>query len=269
MRKSLDAFLSGLATEKPALLASGDALAARIGSMALSAMRDDAGSWVANLRKLQQLLMLSGAIVQQESDNDENPAIALKTLNRLCQTERANMGCIAMMQGPLSMAGGMEHLDQVKARSVEMAEKLCEARPDLLILKEGALLGQNAIGMPQRKAFNTIKNVASYFDVPLAIHLADYHTDGLNQLGKLKLPYLFLGLDAQGELPDATALADLRFDFQGLGLPLQITDTEGCESRIAQYREAMDDSSWLLMSANELPQDADLEQLITVTQGIA
>lgn len=269
MRKLLDAFLSGIATEQPALLANGDTLAARLGSMELSAMLADPGNWVSNLRKMQQLLSLSAAIVQQGTDNAGNNAIALETLNRLCQTERANMGCIAMMQGPLSMAGSMDQLDSIKASSVEMAEKLCEARPDLLILNEGALLGQNAVAMPQRKAFNTIKNVASYFDVPLAIYLTDYHSDGLDQLGKLKLPYLFLGMDADGELPDAATLAELRFDFQGLGLPLQFTDTAHCKTRITQYREAMGDNSWLLISATELSRDADLEQLITVTQGIA
>lgn len=266
MRKSLDAFLAGVATQTPALLATGDQLAARIGSMELAAMHGDPGHWVGNLRKMQQLLQLSGAIVQLSADSE---SVAQETLTRLCQTERDNMGCIAMMPGPLQMAGSMDNLDAVKAGSVELAEKLCEARPDLLVLREGALLGQNPVAMPQRKAFNTIKNVASYFDVPLAIQLSDYDTATLNQLGKLKLPYLFLGLDAKGELPDATALAELRFDFQGLGLPMQLTDAADSEARIAAYQEAMGDSSWLLASASELARDADLEQLITVTQGIA
>lgn len=304
MRERIEAYLNGSSNTPPVVVLA-ERLSARIGGMSFQDMQQDAAHWVGNQGKLRRLLNVDGVIIgadptlaaealgQSPIWSDDQPRLpadgaanvtpmipggagrqqqAIEAITRLCKTDRAETGCIAMMTGPATLAkqlygGGEEHLGEVKAQSVELAEQLCQARPDLLLLREGAALNQ--VGMPQRKAFNTLKNMAAYFDVPLGLYLEDYSPDILQDLDKLKLPFLWLGADTSGAVPTPETVRSLAHEFTGIGVPLDFANPAQAREQAVQYRAALSDCNYLLTSCGELPRDSDLEVLITLTRELS
>ncbi len=281
MRELMDQYLSGETPARPPLFALGESLSARLGNMSRAEMQADAGHWAANQSKIKQLLALDAMavgsdidIVANACDGDTlnvegNLAQQIEALSRLCQTSRSQSACLAFSVGPANLAKQLfsdeAEIAHVKTIMTELIEKLCEPRPDLLLLREQGELGQRAITMPQRKAYSTIKNMAAYYDVPLVLYLENYHQDQLQALVTLKLPFLWLGCDSSGKYPDPSKLAELAENFQGLGLPINFCDTEQALAQAQAYRQALPDGNYLLCSAGELDRDSDLEALIELS----
>lgn len=281
MRDFIDSFLNGEPKSRPAVIALGEALSARLGNMSFSDMQGDASFWAANQCKLQQLLNIDGLLIGADNsvlpeavsegaelDYSGRLQCAGEALSRLCQTERGNNACIGMTAGPSQLAGALfddeSRIGDVKSVMTELMEKLCEPRPDLLLLRESGCLGREPIAMSQRKAYNTIKNLLAYYDVPLGIYLENYHSDQLADMGKLKVPYLFLGMDVDGNPPEIAALVDIVDDFEGLGLPLNFSQSEQALSQSEEYRNALSGANIMFVSGTDLERDTDLEALITL-----
>ena len=281
MREFFDSFLCGEPKPRPAVILLGEALSARLGNMSLSDMQGDASFWAANQCKLQQLLNIDGLLIGADNSVlaeavSEGGELAYsgrlqcsgEALSRLCQTEQGNNACIGMTGGPSQLAGALfddeSRIGDVKGVMTELMEKLCEPRPDLLLLRESGCLGQKPIAMSQRKAYNTIKNLLAYYDVPLGIYLENYRSDQLVDIGKLKVPYLFLGMDVNGNQPEISALVDIVDDFEGLGLPLNFSQTEQALSQSEEYRNALSGANIMFVSGTDLERDTDLEALIAL-----
>ena len=303
-RSRFDEYLAGESSSEAAVVLLAEQLSARLGKMSFSAMQDDATHWVANQASLRSLLPVDavvigaditvtaeacGAAVNWDEDtpvlsgsrSDETTTInftsrqgtALDAINRLTQIARRDTGCIACLTGPVTLSeqlfpGDEQGLSKAKELCVALIEKMSECRPDLLLLREGPALGQRALGMPERKAYSTIKNMVSYFDVPLGIYLEGYETDQLQQFSKLKLPHLWLGADARGELVDIQSLAEIAEDYEGLGIPVNFSDPDSARDRVNRSRETLSGSNYLFTSSGDLKRDEALDSLIELVAQI-
>ncbi|MCB1662144.1 MAG: hypothetical protein H6995_09700 [Pseudomonadales bacterium] len=286
-RVALDAFLSGHSTQEKPLLVAMEPLASRVGGMDFGVMQSDPANWASCLSKTGRLLNLSGLILgfdhslslatfgaEVESGDaaqaknvqcaDDQRSTALEAFNRITQTERAHYGCMACLSGPIGLAqtlyADIGRAGDLKQTMVELAEAFCKSRPDLLIFREGAALGNTAIGMPERKVYNTLKNMASYFNVPLAIYLEQYDSQLLPDLAKLKVNFVLLGADKNGAPPELNSVRELAANVTGVGLPLPFNDPERAVALATEYETQLSGVNYLYTSMQELTRDTDLEK---------
>ncbi|QIB66062.1 hypothetical protein [Kineobactrum salinum] len=283
---ALNGFLAGGPVRPVPQLPAVEPLAARIGGVGRDALQADATVWGNCLVKAGRLLGLSGLVMGFDSsiavaaaaggDPLRHPEFALtvEACERLVQTQRDNTGCVAAMSGPLTLArsiygqDGEARVGDVKPLVVAMAEALCKARPHLLLLREGAALGQSTSAAAQRKVYNTLKNMAAYFSVPLAIFLEDYDPALLPEFGKLRVPFVLLGADRDGQPPALDGIQALATQVEGLGLPLPFGDPEQARDCAAAYRDALGDGNYLYTAMQELSPDMDLEAVLALVDDL-
>lgn len=274
-RERLDNFLNRQVTPDKALLTMFEPLAARVGSMEYADLLAEPAFWGANLAKTGRLLDMDGLVMAfspQVSSKQESFSVALEAFGRLVQTEQGYFGCIANMTGPLSLAadmlGDVGRVGELKQKTVEMAEGFCKTRPDILLLREGAALGQAKIGMPQRKAYNTLKNMAAYYSVPLGIYLENYDPEIIPDLAKLKAAFIFFGADMDGGIPSLEAVKNLAGDVDGIGLPLDFDNPANARAQAEGYLSALPGLNILFTSLKELDRNTDLEATLALVRDL-
>lgn len=301
MRAAVNAFLEHDTSGRAAFVPAMEPLAARVGGMDYQTMTRDPAHWSSSLAKAGQLLGADalvlgfdttliaeacGVHVQWEGDRpiltdlDEPSAsgaringrlgVAVEALNRLCQTVRTDFGCVAAMTGPFTLAtqlfqdAAAERVAELKKITVEIAEALCSTRPDLLLFREGAAMGAGPVSMQQRRAFNTLCNVARYFDVPTGIYIEGYVHDILETIDKLKLDFYFLGETVDGTPPQPGRLIDLAQRVNGIGVALPFSNKTEAIRYAEQCTAALTGSNYLFTSLGELSQDTDLETVRSI-----
>ncbi|WP_417624234.1 hypothetical protein [Paremcibacter congregatus] len=274
-RQALESFINRQVGGSKALLTLFEPLAARVGSMEYTDMLADPALWSANLAKTGRLLDMDGLMLGLDPEICLKPdafAIAVDAFSRMVQTEQNYFGCIAAMAGPLTLAekmlGNADQVAELKSQTVEMAEAYCKNRPDILILREGRALGGAHIGMPHRKAYNTLKNMAAYYSVPLGIYIEDYHQEVIPDLAKLKLPFVFFGADQEGKAPSIAALKDLAPEVDGIGVPLDFNDPEQARQQAKSYMEELQGVNFLFTNLRELDNSTDLEATLALVSDL-
>ena len=276
-----DNFINRHITGPKALMTMVESLAARVGGMESAEMISDPALWGANLAKTGRLLDMDGLVMgfdpdicQQAYRSDQPPlaqkelTVFLEAFERFGQTEKNYFGCVANMSGPLSLAASLAQegadISDVKQKTVEIAEAFCKSRPDILMFREGAALGQSPVGMPQRKTYNTLKNMAAYYSVPLGIFLENYNPEYMTGLAKLKIPFVFFGADQQGSLPPLEALIELEQDLDGIGVPLDFTKPDEARAQAETYVAALPGVNFMFTNLQELNRDTDLEATLAL-----
>jgi len=274
-RELIDNFLNRQITSDKALLTLSEPLAARVGSIAYDKLVMEPTLWGSNLAKTGLLLEMDALLLgfaPEISSNENNFSIAVKALGQLIETEQSYFGCIANMTGPISFAatslGDPERAAELKKVTVKMAEAFCQKRPDILMLREGAALGQSTIGMQQRKAYNTLKNMAAYYSVPLGIHLEDYDPAIIPELTKLKVPYIFFGADQFGNIPSIDALVKLSDSIDGIGVPVDYQDPQLAMEQTEKYITGLAENNFLIINLKELDSNTDLEATLALVSDL-
>ncbi len=303
MRSVMDTFLNNEPGERVALVPLMEPLAARVGGMSYQAMSGDPGQWSANLAKVGQLLeadalvvgfdhtLLAEACGVQVQWREGRPlvaatgvlrpaadvltgrlAVVLETLDRLCQTVRNDFCCVAAMSGPFTLAADLGlsagEVGELKPVMVEIARALCDKRPDLLLLREGPAICEGDIGMTQRKAFNTLCNVARYFNIPTALYVEGYTRNTLAGIDKLKMDFYFFGEAAEGALPEPGWFLPLAERVRGIGVALPF-DNESEAMKLAEdCSKILAGRNVLFTSAGELAHDTDLDVARKITVGL-
>ncbi|NOZ42939.1 MAG: hypothetical protein GXP02_07240 [Alphaproteobacteria bacterium] len=274
-REKLDNFLNQQVMPDKALLTMFEPLAARVGAMEYEDMVLAQALWAANLAKTGRLLDMDALVLgfaPEICSEQEKFSVALAAFDRLVQTEQGCFGCIANMTGPLSLAadilGDAARVSDLKQKTVEMVEAFCKTRPDILLFREGAALGQAKIGMVQRKAYNTLKNMATYYSVPLGIYLENYDPAIIPDLAKLKLPFIFFGADQTGGLPPLEALKDLAGNIKGIGAPLDFDNPAESRAQARTYVRALSGLNILFTSLKELDVNTDLEAILALVSDL-
>lgn len=274
-RDILDNFLNGQLSTNKALITMSEPLAARVGSMDYEELVSDPALWSANLAKTGRLLDMDALVLGFAPEiclEDSKLSIALDAFDRLVQTESSYFGCIANMIGPFNMATKLlddhERVAELKQKTVDIAEAFCKKRPDILIVREDSALGQNSIGIPQRKAFNTLKNMAAYFSVPLGLYLEDYKPAIVADLGKLKIPFIFFGPDHLGEAPSIDVLKQLTNDIDGIGLPIDFDNPEQGRAQAENYIKNLPGVNFIFTNLKELDRNTDLEAILALVSDL-
>jgi Uroporphyrinogen decarboxylase (URO-D) len=303
MRSTMDAFLQNTPGEDKAFVPVMEPLAARVGGMAYQTMTNDPAHWSSNLAKAGQLLEANalilgfdntllaqacGASVDWQNDRPVLSGVnellsatdvingrletAVEALGRLCQTESTNFCCIAAMTGPVTLAAQLnvteEKSNDLKQTTVEVAQALCNKRPDLLLLREGATICADDIGMPHRKAFNTLCNVARYFNIPTAIYLEGYTQKILTTIDKLKMDFYFFGETEDGTAPDPGWFSELAERVKGIGIALPFGDKTEALHHANLCKITLAGKNVLFTTLGDMDRDTDLDMTRVITTGL-
>ncbi len=303
MRSTMEAFLNNTAGDGVAFVPAMELLAARVGGMSYPSMTDDPAQWSSALTRTGRLLdadaLVLGfddtllaeacgaslkwcenqpliAAVKDLPTVDESISgrleVAIESLGRLCQSVRSDFCCIAAMTGPVTLAKQLEISEDqtadLKQITVKITQALCDKRPDLLLFREGPAICANAIGMPQRKVFNTLCNVAKYFNIPTAIYLEGYTQDILASIDKLKLDFYFFAQTADGAIPDPDCFVELAQRVNGIGLALPFDDASEALRHAELCRKTLVGTNMLFTSPGDLAYDTDLDTARLITTGL-
>jgi|TARA_B100000315_G_scaffold250243_1_gene282717 hypothetical protein len=299
----MDAFLQNTPCDSRAFVPAMEPLAARVGGMSYQSMTSDPEYWSSNLTKAGQLLqtdalvlgfdgtLLAEACGAKVQWREDRPAIAgagvlplvsevisgrletaIEALGRLIHTDRNDFCCIAVMTGPVTLAALLDIADDkatdLKQITVEVAQALCKKRPDLLLFREGPTICENDIGMPQRKMFNTLCNVAKYFNIPTGIYVEGYTQKTLTTLDKLKIDFYFFGETAEGAIPEPDLFLELAQRVKGIGLALPFNDVTEALRHAEQCRKTLAGENFLYTSPGDLARGTDLDTAHAITSGL-
>ncbi|MFV1998706.1 MAG: hypothetical protein ACC641_11955 [Acidiferrobacterales bacterium] len=272
MRSTMDAFLHNTPGGSSAFVPAMEPLAARVGGVSYPSMTCDPAQWSGNLAKAGQLLQVDALVLGFTEVINGCLETAVEALGRLIQTAGNEFCCIAAMTGPVTLAMRLDTTDdqagELKQITVEIARALCHKRPDLLLFREGPAICANDIGMPQRKAFNTLRNVAKYFNIPTAIYVEGYTPKTLTSIDKLKMDFYFFGATAQGSIPDPGLFVELAQRVNGIGVALPFDDVTAALRHAELCRKTLAGKNVLFTSAGDLARDTDLDTARAITSGL-
>lgn len=289
-----DALFGGRGRAAPPLVLA-ERVAARLDGRGFGAFTQDAGAWATGLGSIARLLGCRvaaggwwGAAAEAAGatldDTADPPRIGLGgalttprdtprwraftgALDRLAAADRASQPLVAVLPGPSLLAATVcgdaadAALAAIKDVSVALVDAVCRRRPDVLLLAEGAALAARGVGSPERRAHNTLRNVARYYDVPAGLLLGAHEPGLLAALPKLAPDCVLFTADATGALPSIDALATLPAEIDGIGVPVDLGDAAAAATRHAAARERLAGRRWILNASGELPPEVDLAAL--------
>jgi hypothetical protein len=145
-----------------------------------------------------------------------------------------------------------------------MAKAYCETRPDALIFREDAHLSGARIEPGHRRIFQTLKNIASYYDIPAGLYIEDYRPDSFLELAKLGMDIYILGPSKYMDVQLSETWWALGEGTAGLGIGLPLNDMEKSkriiDNAMALYREDPGHSLFFT-SSGAVGRDIDLDNL--------
>lgn len=303
-------FLNGQPMGRPAFVPLVRGLASRVGGVSVEALTRDPALWANSLVKTTELFGFDGVVAGLDFTllaeacgcrvtwRDDRPDIsppvgdicaepecsgrlqvALDKAHRVFEVSRSQRACVAAMTGPVTLAAqlhgpdaGPDAVKEVKSLVVRVAEAFCQTRPDLLIFMEGRALGLVDITPAHRKVYNTLKNVARYFDIPVGLYLQGYDPDHLEKLNVLKMDLHVLGPSVQGGLPRVSQVWELGADSLGVGIALPLNDLSEARriiARGAQLYHAQQGRGFFFTSHGPATREVDLEMLHELVREIA
>jgi hypothetical protein len=196
---------------------------------------------------------------------------ALEAAKRLFEVCRINFACVAALTGPVTLARqlfgkdeGPNRIREVKQLVVQTAEAFCKTRPDVLIFLEGRPLALAEPEAIHRRVYNTLKNIADYYDIPVGLYLQGYDPLKLKQFSSLKMDVYIPGPAWDNHLPPLSELLALGEDAVGVGLGLPLDDFEKAREIIReglQLYHARARQSFFFTSFGPTTRDVNLESL--------
>lgn len=196
---------------------------------------------------------------------------------RLFQVCRPRRAAIAAMTGPVTLAAqlfgrgeSVSRLGEVKQLVTRVAEAFCRLNPDLLIFMEDEALTRTEPGNAHIRAYNTLKNVTTYYNVTSALYLQDYQPADLPLFSALKMNIYIPGHSADASLPYRSQLEALNANARALACSLPLDDT-------GRAREVMEESvafcrtqgkTGFFTSLGPVRRDAHLETIHRVVKEI-
>ena len=196
---------------------------------------------------------------------------ALETARRVFEVSRQEQACIACVTGPVTLANYLfgeawpDHLGEVKQRMVQVAEVFCQAGPDAIIfLERGPLASVPKITLAHRKIYNTLKNIAEYYDVRTGLYLQGYDPDRVADFRALRLDMYVLGPSADRSIPPVSRVWELGVGALGVGLGLPLNDPDKARELIREGKDLYQTTGGrgiFFTSLGPATRDTDLEVL--------
>jgi hypothetical protein len=147
--------------------------------------------------------------VEEAPEDRGRMRVALEVMRRAFPVVTTTHACVAMLTGPVSSAtmlfgreAAMERVREAKASIVRCVEAVCETRPDLLLFMEGIGFAADGMTPAHKRIYSTMRNIASYYNIPVGLFLRGYGDEDLSELRSLGLDILALGSDASGDVAD-------------------------------------------------------------------
>ena len=287
--------LEKLLVGAPPLLAFAEPLAARLAGLSVPALYEDAGQWAAQVRTASRLFGIKTAAfggspcIALEAAGAEvdwatfqtRPAGAIEAKPSLQPTvrwtafiatlerslaDRSGGAVVACIPGPARMAsllsGSFDDaaLGRLKEVLVQLADAVCQKRPDLLLLDEGDVLHSATPPAAYRRTFATLRNVSRYFDVPLGLAVSG-DAASIAAAVLMQPQALIVRARPDGSLAMPSELAPWAEGVEVLGLPVNLHDGADTRARLAAARRDLPRAKWLLTNAGELPAQTNIESL--------
>ena len=299
-RELFHKFLRGEPVPRPPFVPLVQGLAARVGGIPFETMNSDPTLWVSSLIKTVELFGLDGVVVGVDFTlmaeacgcevlwKDDRPVIssllrdlceapeetgrmrhALEAARRVFQVSRQERACVAAMTGPVTLARqlfgpeeGPGRVGEVKALVVQMTEAFCKTGPDLLLFMEGQPLGLAELNMGHRRIYNTLRNIASYYNIATGLYLEGYRPEGVAEFSALKLDIHILGPSVDKAIPSLSELQKLGAGGIGIGVGLPIEDLEEAREIINEGLSYAEGGPGIFFtSVGPLDHEVDLESL--------
>lgn len=264
-------FLSGEPLPRPAYVPLLRGITARVGGVPHRELTSDATIWANSLAKTADLLDVDGLVagfhfsLLAEACGcgldwvNDRPVVgpppekphptpleqgrlveALEATRRIFDVAKKQRGCVAAVNGPLTLAAQLfqegqaeEGLASLKQTLVEVYEEFCKIRPDVLLFMESGPLATGEMRPALKRLYFTLKKIASYYDITTALYIQDYDPHRIQEMAGLKMDIYILGPDKNGHPPKAEAQWGLAEDALGIGLGLPPDDPEYCQKVLA------------------------------------
>lgn len=175
------------------------AAAAPVCGQPWSTIAADVGQIVQAAKRIAALFGSDAIVIEIDTAASETTVEAIRRL-----TAEGGRPVVPVLPGPVTLATASD-TDTAKAVLTAIVEAIGEARPALLLFDESAAPADDLSGMGARKLFNTLRNVASYFDVPLGIVMAVPDEDAADAAVRLKPDAVIAAGAADADLLDRIA----------------------------------------------------------------
>ncbi len=308
-RRFFSHFLHGEPMGRPTFVPLIRGVLSRVAGLPLRDLTSDPTLWTNGLQKTTDLFDLDGVVVGFDFNlmaeacgceltwEDDRPGVlrpaatvcqtpvehgrlkhcleAAKRVFKVCQNERA---CLIALTGPVTLAAqvfgkeqGPDRVADLKQLVVQVTETLCQARPDALLFMEEDPLALTEVNLSHRRIYNTLKNIAAHYTIPVGLYLEGYQQQMVNQFAKLKMDYYVLGPGAGSSIPALSDLHDLTEGSLGMGIGLPLEDLDKTREIIQQgvdlYR-AGDVPGFFFTSHGPVTRDVDLDVLHQIRREI-
>ena len=258
-RERFKGFLTGEPVTRPAFVPLIRGLPARVEGMSMETLTSDPTLWANSLMKTTRLFGLDGVVVGLDFTlmaeasgcpvtwHEDRPILmplqgelneapersgriqhALEAARRLFETCRSEIACLVALTGPITLASqlfgpeeGPERTREVKPLLLRVAEAFCATRPDVLLFLEDSPTGPTP---GDRRTYNTLKNIASYYDVHSGLYLQGVDPQNLSGFSELNTDVYVLGPAENDPLPSPSALWKLGEGALGVGLGVPLDD---------------------------------------------
>ena len=265
-------FLSGEPLPRPAYVPLLRGITARVGGVPHRELTSDATVWANSLGKTADLLDLDGLVagfhfsLLAEACGcpldwiDDRPVVgpppdkpdpapllkgrlggALEATRRIFEVAKKQRGCVAAVNGPLTLAAQLfqagqagESLKDLKQPLLEVYEAFCKIRPDVLLFMERGPLATGEVQPALKRLYFTLKKIASYYDIATALYIQDYDPLQVGDMAALKMDVYILGPDKGGRPPQAETQWSLGGEALGIGLGLPPADPGACQELLAK-----------------------------------
>jgi hypothetical protein len=224
-------------------------------------------------------------IVAPASEFSESPAdagrmkSALEAAQRVFQVCRDRRGCVFSLTGPVTLAHrlfgseeGPQRVGDTKQLLVKAVEASCQIRPDMLVFIEESPLGTADSVSKHRRVYNTLKNIASHYDIPVALYVQDYVAQNVGRFLDLRLDIYILGPSAASDLPPLSEVWGLGGDTLGVGLGVPTDDFEKGKNFIGEalaLYQTEEKRNFFFTSFGPVTRDVDLETIRQLTDEVS
>lgn len=300
-------FLKVEPISRPAFVPLTQGVLVRVGGIPLEELTLDPTLWAHSLQKTVELFGLDGVVAgfnfslmaeacgcESSWENDRPVTLvppselcqipeergrmkhALETAKRVFQVCRQERACVAALTGPVTLATqlfgqeqGPERIGEIKQLVVRVTEAFCQIRPDVLLFMEERPLALTEINLTHRRIYSTLKNISSYYNIPIGLYLQGYRSPHLARFSKLKMDFYILGPSLDSVMPALSDLWNLGHDALGVGMSLPLDNLEKVRELITQgldFYKTKGGPGFFFTSHGPVTRDVNLDILHQVTK---
>lgn len=302
-RELFGKFLNDEPLPRPAFVPMIRGLLSRVEGIPMETLTNDPTLWANSLVKTHKLFRFDGVVVGLDFSimaegcgcgvcwEDDRPRVlppengilenpqdtgrmrhALETARRVFDVSRQDQACIASMTGPVTLSHylfgedeGEKQLGEVKQMVAQVAEAFCKTGPDVIIfLERRPLASIPKVTLAHRKIYNTLKNIAEYYNVRTGLYLQGYDPLKVDMFRALKVDLYVLGPSFDKALPPVSRVWDLGVGALGVGLGLPLEDPLKAREVIKEGRDLYRTTGGrgiFFTSFGPVTRDVDLEAL--------